>query len=380
MSIFSDVTKFFLIKHLKEEIKRAEDLNKSWLWSTVTRRDVEHSKAKNVHVKALCEKIMELADQGSDQKTEIEFRTLINKCKKDTKALCLKNGHNLGELNDALKNAKSLLEGIHTVFEDDEHIYNLQPELNPKAPSTYDIDLVSPSRRYSDPLDIILYYAATYYVKKDQQLEGQSWIAAKAESALPGTVKVREEKKDLLYSTIIALKKALASTDHDKAFYRENRKEIAMMCLSSILGENMRVCESNTIHSNISLPGMGWAGWFGEFSLQWKCAPGELKDAMRAALTEIMAMEIPTAEDILEARKSKGQVPPPKKEKERGKEKEVKKEAANDDSDEELEEDKLRKPGGHRRSFSLGDGPAMFAKSKQNAREDIDTIGYNKVP
>lgn len=354
-------------------------MNKSWFWATVTGRDVEHSEAKTLHVKALCEQIIGLADQESDQKTEIEFRTRINKCKKDTKALCVKNGHNLGQLKDALNNAKSLLEGIHTVFEEDEHIYNVQPELNPNAASIYDIDLVSPSRRYSDPLDIVLYYAAIYYVKKDQELEGQSWIAAKAESVLPGTVKVREKKNDLLHSTILALKKALVSTDNDKALYRENRKEIAMMCLSSILGENMRVCESNTIHSNISLPGMGWASWLGEFSLQWKCAPGELKDAMRAALTEIMAMEIPTAEDILEARKSKGQGRPPKKEKERGKEKEVKNEAA-DDSDEELEEDKLRKPGVHKRSFSLGDGPGMFAKSKQNSREYLDTIGYNKFP
>ncbi|KTD36609.1 hypothetical protein Lnau_1593 [Legionella nautarum] len=380
MSIFSDVTKFMLIKHIKGELKRADSWNESWFWSSVSRRDVEHSKAKNEHVKTLCTKIMELEDQRNDRDTSNEFRNQINNCKDTTKELCVETGHNVGQLNGELTNALSLLERIHHVFEKNEHIYNIQPELNPVAPSTYDIELKSPSTRYSDPLDIILYYTALYYVKKYQQQEAQGWFAAKVESVLPGTVKVREEKKDLLHSTIVALKKALESTDHDKARYRENRKEIAIMCLSSILGENARVCESNTLHSNFSLPGMGWAGWFGKFSLQWSCAPGELKEAMRSALREITAMEIPAAKEILAAQKGKGQVPPPKEEGE--KEKEVEEEAANDDSDEELEDDKLRKPKGHKKSFSLGDGDAMFAKSKRKAEEKEgkeNTSGFNIV-
>ncbi|KTC88094.1 MULTISPECIES: hypothetical protein [Legionella] len=365
MSIFADVSKYFLIKHLKEEIRRAESWNESQIFSTLSGRDVDHSKAKITQVKNLCKEIMGLVDQRNDKETEIKLQNHINDCKDNAKILCTESDHGLGQLNVVLTNATLLLAGIHHVFKKDENIYNIQPELNPKASPTYDILIETPSSRYRDPLDIILYHAAVYYAKKYQQQEEQGWWGAKVQSFFSSTAKVRVEKEDLLHTTISNLKEALALTENDRALHRANRIKIAIMCLSSILGENNRICKSHTVGSSLPLPGMGWVGWLGDLTIQWDHAPGDLKEAMQTALDEIKALAKTLAEQ-----KDQEKLPPPKNEKD-GKEK--KEEAANDDSDEELEKNSPKRPG-HKKSISLGAGPTMFAQKtdRRSAGEELD--------
>lgn len=289
MTIFLDIAKYFLIDHIKKEKERAEGLNKSWLWSKT--RDVQHSKTKINYGIELYKAIFKLTDKANDKETLDAIVDLIREYQELAKKLCDQTGHSLGEFNAAMEGAVSLVMGIHHIFKTNQFAYNVQPQLDPSADPVFDILIQSPSTRYADPLDKILYYAVFYYVKKYQEPKSLTWFGATMRSIF-STTQVSKEKADLVQNTIAALKIALKGTERNRVLHRESRKETTLMCLGAILGENTRVCQTHPFRSTLSPFGATIGGWL-DLKLQWECAPGDLKEIMEGARNEILAMGIP---------------------------------------------------------------------------------------